>query len=138
MKRTFLAIFSYFFLSQVFVSQFFYYVDADTPPEVNDSPIFQTGSPFEDSTVAEGTNSVACSQSSIEKPAPKLYNQSDLSNLIRKLGLSQSHSEILASDLFNRNMLAPDTRVTYYRKRNEELLPFFKWANNERLCVASY
>lgn len=34
-------------------------------------------------------------------------------------------------------MLAPNTRVTFYRHRNEELLQFFKWENNEKLCVAT-
>lgn len=96
--------------------------------------LFENISLFADSTTAAGLNASSCSLSSSEF---RRYTQTDLSNLIRKLGLSQSHSEILVSDLFNRNFLTPGTSVTYYRKRNDELKPFFKWENKEKLCVVT-
>lgn len=56
---------------------------------------------------------------------PQPFNQEDLSALVRDLGLSKKASEILASRLKQRNLLTPETRISYYRTRETELISFF-------------
>ena len=58
---------------------------------------------------------------------PQPFNQEDLSALVRDLGLSKKASEILASRLKQRNLLTPETKISYYRNRETELLSFFSY-----------
>ena len=44
---------------------------------------------------------------------PKPFNQDDLSDLIRDLGLSKTASEILASRLKERNLVTKETKISY-------------------------
>lgn len=65
---------------------------------------------------------------------PQLFNQEDLNALIRDLGLSKKTSEILASRLKQRNLLTPETRISYYRNREAELLSFFSKDDDFAFC----
>ena len=56
---------------------------------------------------------------------PEQFNQEELSNLIRDLNLSKDALEILASRLRDKNSLSAGTKVTLYRTREKELLPYF-------------
>ncbi|KAL4703622.1 hypothetical protein ACJJTC_007649 [Scirpophaga incertulas] len=56
---------------------------------------------------------------------PQPFNQEDLSALVGDLGLSKKAAEILASRLKHRNLLTPETRISYYRIRETELISFF-------------
>ncbi|GBP69798.1 hypothetical protein EVAR_51961_1 [Eumeta japonica] len=62
--------------------------------------------------------------------APELFNQTDLNDLIRDLGLSKSASEILASRLKERNLVTKETRISYYRTRKRNLLKYFAKEDN--------
>lgn len=53
------------------------------------------------------------------------FNQEELSDLVRDLGLSKKASEILASRLKQKNLLTQGTTISYYRNREKNLLPFF-------------
>lgn len=57
--------------------------------------------------------------------APSLFAQDALSDLIRDLDLSKERSEVLASRLKERNLLSQGTKITFYRDRENEFLPFF-------------
>ena len=54
-------------------------------------------------------------QLSQEATKPHLISQEDLNDLVRDLNLTKSNSELLASRLQQWNLLAPDTKVTFYR-----------------------
>jgi hypothetical protein len=65
---------------------------------------------------------------------PQIFAQKDLNDLIRDLGLSKESSELLASRLLERNLLQPETKVTFYRRRERELLKFFSCADEIVFC----
>ena len=52
-------------------------------------------------------------------------SQNELSDLCRDLYLTKGNSELLASRLKQWGYLAPETKVTYYRSRNINLIQFF-------------
>lgn len=66
--------------------------------------------------------------------APQFFAQKDLNDLIRDLGLSKESSELLASRLSERNLLQPETKVTFYRRREQELLKFFDCEDDIVFC----
>lgn len=65
---------------------------------------------------------------------PHRLSQAELSDLIRDLGLSKEKAEILGSRLQQWNLLESDVRISQYRKRHMELLPFFEKKNNLVVC----
>ena len=70
-----------------------------------------------------------------QKKKPQLFWQEELNDLVRDLDLSKQSAELLASRLDEKNLLAHDANVTYYRTREEEFLAYF--SDNERcaFCV---
>jgi len=62
------------------------------------------------------------------------FDQNELSDLIRDLNLSKDSSELLASRLKEKNVLQPGTKITFYRRREKDLLPFFTKENNLVFC----
>ena len=56
---------------------------------------------------------------------PETFSQSELNDLVRDLYLSKDLSELLASRLNDKNVLDPDTRITFFRNREEEFLQYF-------------
>jgi hypothetical protein len=62
------------------------------------------------------------------------FDQSELSDLIKDLNLSKDSSELLASRLKKKNVLRPGTKITFYRRRENDLLPFFTKENNLVYC----
>ena len=56
---------------------------------------------------------------------PALYSQPELNDLIRDLNLPKQSAELLASRLQEKNLLKPDTSVTFYRNREAELRKYF-------------
>ena len=65
---------------------------------------------------------------------PNRFNKDDLSDLIRDLNLSKESAELLASRLKERNFLKPKTKVTFYRNRDAEFLPYFKQYEEIVVC----
>ena len=53
------------------------------------------------------------------------FDQDELNDLVRDLGLSKTNSELLASRLKEKDALSPGTSITFYRTREEESLVFF-------------
>lgn len=66
--------------------------------------------------------------------SPSLFSQDALSDLIRDLDLSKERSELLASRLKERNLLSQGTKITFYRDREKEFLPFFSSENDIVYC----
>jgi len=62
------------------------------------------------------------------------FDQNELSDLIRDLNLSKDSSELLASRLKEKNVLQPGTKITFYRRREKDLLPFFTKENKLVFC----
>lgn len=54
--------------------------------------------------------------------------------MIRDLDLSKERSELLASRLKERNLLSQGTKITLYRDREKEFLPFFSSDNDIVYC----
>lgn len=66
---------------------------------------------------------------------PQLFNQDELSDLARELNLSKEASELLASRLHEKNLLQPGTKVSFYRTREKDMLPFFTQEDNLTFCL---
>jgi len=62
------------------------------------------------------------------------FDQNELSDLIRDLNLSKDLSELLASRLKEKNVLQLGTKITFYRRREKYLLPFFTKDKNLVFC----
>ncbi|CAH1108161.1 unnamed protein product [Psylliodes chrysocephalus] len=65
---------------------------------------------------------------------PKPFKQDDLNDLIRDLGLSKSALNILASKLKERKLVTKETKVFYYRTREQNFLKYFVEEDNFVFC----
>lgn len=65
---------------------------------------------------------------------PSLFGQGDLNDLVRDLNLSKQQSEVLASRLKQRALLQPGAKVSFYRNREKDLLPYFTSENDLVYC----
>lgn len=63
------------------------------------------------------------------------FSQAELNDLIRDLSLPKKSSELLASRLAEKQCLLPGTKVTVYRKRETDFLPFFTVENQFVFCM---
>ena len=74
------------------------------------------------------------STASSSSRSPQCFDQSELNDLVRDLGLSKESSELLASRLNEKNLLDPGTRITYYRERDKEVCQSFKKEEDIVFC----
>ena len=65
-----------------------------------------------------------------EATKPHLINHEDLNDLMRDLNLTKSNSELLASRLQQWNLLAPETKATFYRQRAKTYFPISRLMAN--------
>ena len=65
---------------------------------------------------------------------PQRFRQEELNDLVRDLNLSKAASELHASRLNGKNLLERGTKITFYRTREKNLLPFFSQENNVVYC----
>lgn len=63
------------------------------------------------------------------------YNQDELDDLVRDLNLPKDKSELLASRLKEKNLLLPGTKITVYRKRDNQFLKYFATAESVVFCI---
>ncbi|XP_071054071.1 uncharacterized protein [Onthophagus taurus] len=73
-------------------------------------------------------------EDSVSAKDPELFDQDSLDDLIRDLILSKDSAELLASRLKERHMLLPGTKITAYRRRDEEFLKYFSSENSLVYC----
>lgn len=74
------------------------------------------------------------SDDSDENTKKYCFNQQELSDLVRDLGLSKENSEILASRLKEKHVLAPKTKISFYRNRDTHFRKFFSTENALVYC----
>ena len=56
--------------------------------------------------------------------------QAELNDLVRDLDLPKFSVKLLGSPLKEKNMLAPETKISFYRYREKDLIEFFKMDKN--------
>lgn len=61
----------------------------------------------------------------VQRVIPEPFKQRELNDLVRDLGLSKKLAELLASRLRDKHLLDAESKVTFFRNREEELLKFF-------------
>ena len=79
--------------------------------------------------------------SSDQEKLPVLIKQSFLNDLVCDLNLPEDAEELLGSRLHHNNLLAPGTTFSFYRRREEGLVPYFSMDDTFVFChdiVASY
>ncbi|KAI6648325.1 hypothetical protein LOD99_12134 [Oopsacas minuta] len=62
------------------------------------------------------------------------FNQSELNDLVRDLDLPKQAAELLASTLKEKQVLDRTVKVSFFRKREELLLPYFSVENKLVYC----
>ena len=82
--------------------------------------------------IDSGDSSISCSSSmgiasSSPTSKPKPFSQGLLNNPVRDLGLSNESSEILASRLDKHGIQDVETKITFYRDRDDMLIGFSLW-----------
>ena len=68
-------------------------------------------------------------------PPGSTFNQGELNDLCRDLGLSKDSSELLASRLKVKKLLDPGTNVCYFRKREQDYLEYFDSKSKVVFCT---
>ena len=66
------------------------------------------------------------SSTEVKKATPQQFNQSELNDLVRDLDLSKQAAELLASRLNEKHVLHSSAKVSFFRRRDESFLSFFK------------
>ena len=66
--------------------------------------------------------------------SPNLFNQNELNDLIKDFSLSKEASELLDFRLKEKNQLVHGTKITTYRSREKDCLPFFCQENHLVFC----
>ena len=90
-----------------------------------------------DESISSVDAAVTCSSESEFQGAvatPLRFNQFELNDLVRDLNLSKETSEVLAFKLNEKNLHQPGTNITFYRRREKDLLPYFSKENNLVFC----
>ena len=67
--------------------------------------------------------------------APQPLSQNELTDLARDLNLPKCSAELLASRLKENILLEDSVRISFYRNRHQELLPFFSEENDLVYCT---
>jgi hypothetical protein len=86
------------------------------------------------SAIAQGKESGGSDSDFQTTSHSERFDQNELSDLIKNLNLSKDSSELLASRLMGNNVLQPGTKITFHRRREKDLLPFFTKENNLVFC----
>ncbi|KAJ4437438.1 hypothetical protein ANN_17582 [Periplaneta americana] len=63
-----------------------------------------------------------------------LIRQAELNDLVRDLGLSMQHADLLGSRLQEWTLLAKDNKISVFRKRNDKLTSYFAMENSACAC----
>ena len=67
---------------------------------------------------------------SSQSDEPQLFTQAELNDLVKELDLPKSSAELLGSRLKEKNLLAPETKVSFYGYREKGRIEFFKMEEN--------
>jgi len=67
--------------------------------------------------------------------APQPLSQNELNDLVHDINLLKWSAELLASRLPDQNLLEDSVRISFYRNRHQEFLPFFSEENDLVYCI---
>jgi hypothetical protein len=81
--------------------------------------------PVSDSEISGSEKNDSDFQAETTAKEPQLFTQSELSDLVRELGIPKDLAEILRSRLREKNMVRPGTSYCWYRCREEGFIPYF-------------
>ena len=65
---------------------------------------------------------------------PRKFDHGELNYLVRDLSLPKKSAELLASRLGEKNLLGSSTKISFYRTRDSEFLPFFSEEDGLVFC----
>ena len=74
-------------------------------------------------------------ESPLNDRAPQPLSQNEPNDLVRDLNLPKCSDELLASRLKEKNLLEDSVRISFYRNRHQEFLPFFSEKNDLVYCT---
>lgn len=97
---------------------------------VSDEEYESNGGISESDNVGSEDEYVSLNKKNIE---PQTFNQEELSDLIRELGLLKDGAELLALRLKEKNLLSKGTKVSIYRMRDE--ISFRKYLTQDEYLV---
>lgn len=66
---------------------------------------------------------------------PHLITQSELNDLVRDLGLSKAKAELLGSRLQEWCLLSPGTKISVFRRRQDDITKFFAQVDSLCFCI---
>lgn len=72
--------------------------------------------------------------SGTSEKSPQLFEQSELDDLVRDLGLSKESAQLLGSRLKEKNLLARNTHFAQYRHREQEFVQYFTKSDDMVYC----
>jgi hypothetical protein len=67
-------------------------------------------------------------------PQPHILTQDELNDLFRDLELSKSKADLLGSKLKQWNLLEKNVRISSFRSRHQQLVPFFRKEDDLVFC----
>ena len=67
-------------------------------------------------------------------PQPHILTQDELNDLVRDLELSKRRAELLGSRLKQWNLLEKNVRISSFRSRHQQLVPFFRQKGDLVFC----
>ena len=105
---------------------------ADLPVPIPPSCLLEIKSEFSENSENSSCDCDDTFQLSQETTKPHLISQEDLNDLVRDLNLTKSNSKLLALCLQQWNLCAPETKVTFYRQRSQDLVSHF--STDDKLC----
>ena len=71
----------------------------------------------------------------VQESVPETFSQSKFNGLVRDLSLSKESAELLASRFNEKHLVTRDTKVTFYRNRDTEFIPFFEENDDLVYCT---
>ena len=99
-------------------------------------PTFHGFQLSESESISSSENSEQFESFVVSQPndEPQLFAQAELNDLVRELDLPKSSAELLGSRLKEKSILVPETKVSFYRYSEKNLIEFFKIEENLLFC----
>ena len=108
---------------------------ADLPIPVSPMCLPKLNGEFSENSENSSCDSDDTFELSQEATKPHLISYEDLNDLVRDLNLTKSNSKLLASRLQQSNLLVPDTKVSFYRQKSQDLISHF--STDGELCYCN-
>ncbi|GBN35087.1 Tau-tubulin kinase 1 [Araneus ventricosus] len=90
---------------------------------------------FDSANISESESDEKDLDFTVKNEVPEKFNQAELNDLVRDLGLTKENAELLGSRLKEKNLLTTHTSFSWYRNREKQFLSFFKSDNFLVYCA---